>query len=391
MAAAGKPNKTPRTWLSRAPLALLFTLLVFSFGFYVGKYGIPPQQPRETAGRLTDLSNFWKTKELIEEKYVNDVNSQNLITGATKGLVEGLDDPYSAFLTREEAKQLNQALSGTVEGIGVEIGEQNDQITVIAPVPGSPAARAGIVTGDVIMAVENRPTDGQSVDEVAKQIRGPRGTQVTLQVKHAHERVPRSLTITRETVKAPSVRLEYRDNTAVITLSRYGDDTKAELNKIVEDIKAKQAKGIVLDLRSNPGGFLDGAIDVASVFLSEGIVVREQFSHDRAEVRSVNHDGRLATMPVVVLINKGTASAAEITAGALRDNRGVKLVGTKTFGKGSVQELEEVGDGAVLKLTVAEWLTPKGTSISKQGIEPDIEVPDDKPDEQLNTALAQLK
>ena len=383
--------RLPKSW----PLLLFGGILIYSVGFYSGKYGIPPRQySAGQTGRAVDLTNFWQTKRLIEDRGVHDVNSQDLITGATKGLVEGIGDPYSDYLTKDEMKQLNEALSGTVEGIGVEIGLQDGadgkEVTVIAPLPDSPAARAGIVAGDRFVSVDGQPTAGLSIDAVAKKVRGSKGSTVKIEVKSAGQSPARSLTLTRETVKSPSIKLEYRNNVAIIMLSRFGDDTKDALDKAVTDIQAKHPRGVILDMRSNPGGYLDGAVDVTSVFEKSGLVVKERFAHGKTEERSVSNDGRLADLPLVVLVNKGSASAAEITAGALRDNRHVKLVGEKTFGKGSVQDLISLDQGAVLKLTIAEWLTPSGVSISKQGLTPDVAVGSDNPEAQLQAALQQL-
>lgn len=372
----------------RATVAVAVAVTVFMGGVVVGRY-TPVPDPLGTA-ESADNRNFQKAKRLIKEKYVRPVNDHDLIVGASKGLVSGTGDPYSAFLTTDEVKDLNAALSGTVEGIGVEIGQQTGQVTVIAPIPESPADKAGIKAGDIIVGVEDEPTLTKTIDEVAKKIRGPKGTTVRLKIQTPGQ-PPRDLTLTRETVKSPSVKLEYRDNVAVFGLSRFGDDTKAEIDKAVADIQAKRPRGIVLDLRGNPGGYLQGAVEVASLFLESGTVVKEQFAHGKTESQEVKKDGRLVSLPLVVLVDKGSASASEITAGALRDNRGIKLVGEKTFGKGSVQELENLENGAVLKLTIAEWLTPNGTSISKQGLSPDVPVPSTDEEAQLQAALGLLK
>lgn len=367
-------------------------VVVFSLGFLTGHYGLPPGPSLPKGeGQSVDMTNFWATKRFIEEQYPGKVNPQELITGASKGLVEGLGDPYSAYLTPDLVKQLDQELSGSVEGIGVEIGLKGGQPTVIAPLPNSPAARAGIAAGDVIIGVEGQPTQGLTLEEVTKKIRGTKGTKVTIDVKKPGQSQAQTLTLTREELKSPSVTLTYQGDVAIIDVSRFGDDTPAAFDKVTQDILAKKPRGIVLDLRSNPGGFLDGSIDVTSTFLTSGAIVKEQFAHGKTETKNATGDGRLASYPLVVLVNKGTASAAEITAGALRDDRGIKLVGEKTFGKGSVQELKDLEDGAVLKLTIAEWLTPNGVSISKQGLNPDVEVSSDNPEAQLQAAINQLR
>lgn len=379
------------TVLRTLPAVILASLLLFGGGVYVGKYGLPAGATEARVDQALDSKNFREAREVIQRDYVGEVKPEDLATGATKGLVAGLGDPYSDFLTKEEAEQLNQSLAGTVEGIGIEIGERDGQVAVIAPLPDSPAAKAGIVAGDLITGVEGKAVTGQSLDEVAKQIRGPKGSQVTVEVQAPGQPEPRSLKITRDTVKSPSVTVSYRDNIAVIDLSRYGDTTKEELDVVVADIQAKKPRGIVLDLRSNPGGFLEGAVTVTSVFQQGGDVVQQEFAKGRRETKKAVADGRLSSYPLAILINKGSASASEITAGALRDNRGTALVGEKSFGKGSVQELEKLSDGAVLKLTIAKFFTPKGTEIAGKGLEPDVAVPGEDPEAQLSAALGQLR
>lgn len=389
-----KPEPARRTSVShrwrRLALAVLGIVVVFALGFYAGKYGIPSRHiVSGDAGRPIDLTNFYQSKKLIESRYPGNVDEGKLATGASKGLVSGLGDPYSVYLAKDEAKELQTTLAGKVEGIGIEVGLRNDQVTVIAPIAGSPAERAGIKPGDVIASVGGKPTVGQTVDEVANKIRGPKGSQVTLEVKTPGQPQPRQLTLTREEITSPSVRVKYQGDVAIITVSSFDQNTKAQLDQAVTDVQAKHPRGIVLDLRGNPGGYLDGAVDVSGVFLKSGTVVKEKFK-DKTEERSVSNDGRLAGYPLVVLVDKGSASASEIVAGALRDDRGVPLVGEKTYGKGSVQELIDLDAGDVLKLTIAEWLTPKGISISKNGLAPDVESSSDNPDAQLQAAIGRL-
>lgn len=373
------------------PLLLLGAILVYAGGFYSGKYGIPPRGlVAADTGRPIDLTDFYQSKKLIESRYPGNVDESKLATGASQGLVQGLGDPYSVYLTKDAANELQTTLAGKVEGIGVEVGLRNDQVTVIAPIAGSPADKAGIKAGDVIVFVNDKPTAGQTVDEVAKQIRGRAGSQVTVEVRSPGQTQPRRLTLTRQEITSPSVQLKYQDDVAIIEISSFDQNTKTELDQAVTGIQAKHPRGIVLDLRGNPGGYLDGAIDVSGVFLKSGVVVKEKFK-DRTEERSVSNDGRLADYPLVVLMDKGSASASEITAGALRDDRGVPLVGEQTYGKGSVQELIDLKAGAILKLTIAEWLTPKGLSISKNGLKPDVQSSSDDPAAQLQAAIGRLQ
>lgn len=387
---ASKTAPAPH-WVRRVVLVVVAVALVYGLGFYSGASGVSPRGlVSGDTGRPINLTNFYKSKKLIEREYPGTVNQDDLATGASQGLVSGLQDPYSVYLTKPEAQELETTLAGKVTGIGIEVGLRGDQVTVIAPINGSPAERAGIKAGDVIAGVNGKPTTGQTVDAVAKQIRGEPGTQVTVEVQSSGQQASRSLTITREEITSPSVELKYDGDVAVIELSRFDQNTKAQLDQAVTDIQAKPPRGIVLDLRGNPGGYLDGAVDVSSVFLKSGVVVKEKFK-DKTEERSVSNDGRLADYPLVVLADKGSASASEIVAGALRDDRGVPLVGEQTYGKGSVQELMDLEAGAVLKLTIAEWLTPKGLSISKNGLKPDVESSSDNPDAQLQAAIGRLQ
>lgn len=384
-------SKLPAPRWRKFGLGALGVALVFALGFGVGHYAVPSQSVAAgNSGGSFDLGNFYQSKKLIEENYPGNVNQDDLATGATKGLVSGLKDPYSTYLTSKEAEELQTTLEGKVEGIGIEIGLRDDQVTVIAPINGSPAERAGIKAGDVIIAVDGESTAGQTVDEVADKVRGKQGTEVTVDVRSPGQPTPRSLKITRAEITSPSVELKYEGDVAVIELSRFDQNTKAQLDQAVTDIQAKKPRGIVLDVRGNPGGYLDGAVDVSSVFLKSGTVVKEKFK-DKTEEQSVKEDGRLADYPLVVLTDQGSASASEIVAGALRDNRSVPLVGEQTYGKGSVQELLNLDKGSVLKLTIAEWLTPKGTSISKNGLKPDVESSSDDPAAQLQAAIGKLQ
>lgn len=361
--------------------ALIAALVVFGLGAFTNQQG----WLREGSQSAADTANFRRVEQLIEDKAVNRPNPDDLATGAIKGLVAGVGDPYSDYLTKDEAQALDQSLAGTVDGIGIEIGERDGRIQVIAPVPDSPAAKAGIVAGDVVTAVGEESTAGQSVSDVANQIRGPKGSEVTVTVQTPGQE-PRQLKIVRQTITTPSLKVSSKDGVAVVTVSRFGEDTTAELDRQLGAISAAGPRGIVLDLRGNPGGYLDQAVSLTSRFQADGVVVKEKLRSSEKEER-VSGNAPLADRPLVVLVDKGSASASEITAGSLRDNRHVLLVGEQTFGKGSVQELEELAGGAVLKLTIAEWFTPSGISISKEGLKPDVPVASTNPDAQLQAAI----
>lgn len=377
-----RPATAPRgRWTLAWWQGLIAFLVIFGLGAFSNQQG----WLAGSQGTATDSANFRKVEQLIQDKAVSKPNVDDLSTGAIKGLVAGIGDPYSDYLTKDEADALDQSLAGTVDGIGIEIGERDGQIKVIAPVPDSPAARAGIAAGDVVLAVGEESVIGQSVNDVANKIRGPKGSEVTVTVQTPGQ-APRPLKIVRQTITTPSLRVTGKDGVAVVTVNRFGEDTTAELDKQIDAIKQAGPRGIVLDLRGNPGGYLDEAVSLTSRFQKDGVVVKEKF-RDSEKEEKVSGKAPLADLPLVVLVDKGSASASEITAGSLRDNRKVLLVGEQTFGKGSVQELENLDGGAVLKLTIAEWLTPAGTSISKEGLKPDVPVAGTNPDAQLQAAI----
>jgi carboxyl-terminal processing protease len=292
-----------------------------------------------------------------------------------KGLVEAAGDPYTTFMDADSAKAFNEQLSGSFSGIGAELSKQGNDITVIAPIAGFPADKAGLRAKDVIVSIDGQDASGLSVDEAVKRIRGEKGTSVKLVVvRGGQERI--EMTIVRDTITIPSVESKLIDNNiGYIQISRYSGDTAGLVDAAAKDFKAKNVKGIIVDLRNNPGGFLNSAVDVSNNWLKTNqIVVQEK--RDGKVVQSFNApaDGQLLGIPTVVLINEGSASASEITAGALKDNDVATIIGVKSFGKGSVQEVSNFGDGSLLKVTVARWFTPAGKNIDKEGIEPDIKV-----------------
>lgn len=328
-----------------------------------------------------DFSLFWEAWNLIHEKYVDrsELDTRKMVFGAIEGMVKSVGDPFTVFLKAEESKRLQEDISGEFAGVGIEIGLRDDVLTVIAPLKDTPADRAGIIAGDKILKIDGESTDGIALDEAVSKIRGRRGTKVILIVsrkKDGNEET-REFEIIRERIKIPTVKWsKIEPNIGHIQLFSFNQNAKAEFDKALNELKKQGAdQRIILDLRNNPGGLLDLAIEVSGYFLDSGsVVVIEDFGNGQRDELKSRTDGTLKNAKVVVLINKGSASASEIVAGALHDNRGVKLIGEKTFGKGSVQQVEELRFKTALKITVAKWLTPKGRSISDEGIEPDIKI-----------------
>lgn len=358
-----------------------------------------------------DFSLFWNVWDKLESNYLyrKDLDAKKMVYGAISGMVVSLGDPYTVFLPPTENNATKEDLRGDFEGVGIQIGYNKDQkITVVAPLSESPAEKAGIKTGDVIVKIideknkVDKDTAGLSLPEAVSLIRGKKGTKVTLIIQRGSEKETRTFLLSRETivVKSAEVAFQSKNNkkVAVLKLSRFGDRTETEWKDAVDAIikeeqKNKNFSGIIFDLRNNPGGYLQGAVFIGSEFLQSGVVVQQDRGSDGKEQYNINRQGRLLKEPMVVLINGGSASASEIVSGFLKENKRATVVGEKSFGKGTIQEAEDVGDGAGLHITIARWLLPSGKSIDKEGIMPDIEVkinPDEKDqtkDLQLDKAL----
>ncbi len=323
-----------------------------------------------------DFNQFWQVWDDIKAKYVkNPVAESDLLYGAIKGMVAALKDPHSVYFTPQEAKDFNSDLSGKFEGIGAEIGLKDAQLVVVAPIPGSPAQKAGLKAGDKIVAINKEITAGMEVEAAVGKIRGPGGTTVVLSIIPADKKEPKDITITRAVINVPSVTLEMKPGTiAYVRINQFNEKTTPELSAFIKEIKQKPLKGVVLDLRNNPGGLLYAAITVASEWVDKGVIVSEKDVVGHEEKQYADGLHRLNGVKTIVLVNRGSASASEIVAGALQDYKLATIVGEKTFGKGSVQGVEDFADGSALKLTTAEWYTPNGKNINADGIHPDIEI-----------------
>lgn len=356
------------------------------------------QTPSSTAA---DFGTFWQAWATIDDRYLRNPSTtpQQKVRGAVGGLVQSLGDPYSEFFTPAGNKQFQEDITGDFGGIGAQLGtDASSHIVIIAPLKGTPAEKAGLRPKDRIAYINATSTEGMTIDQAVSLIRGPEGTPITLTILRSGWDKSRDFTITRANIAVPSVTLDMKGDVAHITLSQFTQDADLEFYQALVKVLAGNAKGIVLDLRNDPGGYLEVAVDLAGYFLKPGTLVVKEVGRavPEQDLRS-SGDGALAAMPLVVLVNSGSASAAEILAGALRDDRGAKLVGERSFGKGTVQELEPLADGSAIKLTIAHWVLPSGKILDHDGLAPDYDVKltdadiAAKRDPQLDKALGVLR
>jgi len=388
------PDATPRSRFSRiARVAVVFALVVvlaFGAGMVTGAQGggrilansIPLLSDGldATPDTAVDLENFWKVWNTLDAKFVEShatstlPDSKDKLWGAIQGLTDSYGDPYTIFLPPQEAKIFKEDILGNFSGVGIEMGVQEGLLTVIAPLKGTPAERAGVHAGDGILSIDGVSTDGMSTDEAVKLIRGEKGTPVVFRIYRNGEVI--EISVVRDTIQVPTIDHGYDATSGVYTITLYTFTGTA--NKLftdaLNDFKRSGSNKLLIDLRGNPGGYLQSAVQIASRFLPKGdVIVTEDYDGKRENLvhRSTGSTGVAAGTTIVILMDKGSASASEILAGALHDHDVATLIGTASFGKGSVQELVEVGGGS-LKITVARWLTPDGISISDGGIAPDI-------------------
>lgn len=411
-------------------LHLILTAVIFSLvGYFVGvnkialdwknykpQFSVISKEPPAHFDNV-DFSLFWKTWQKLEESYYDKqvLDPNKLVEGAISGMVESLGDPYTVYLPPPQNATFKEGLAGAqFEGIGAELGMRDKQIIVVAPLDGMPAKAAGIKPGDAILKVDDNPTAGWTLAEAVENIRGTKGTKVVLNVLHKDDGEPVDITIVRDTIVVKSVfgwvkkigeieninsQAQNKDKyIAYIRVSQFGDKTNDEwlatVNAISLALTNKKIEGVIVDLRNNPGGYLHDATFVASEFIKSGTVVMEEKANGERKNLTVSRNGILTDLPLVVLINKGSASASEIVAGALADRKGAKLVGETSFGKGTIQQAEDLGGGAGLHITISKWLTPNGTWVHKDGLKPDIEVALSEDDEghdiQLERAVEEL-
>ena len=363
-------------------LLLSFIILIFGSGYKLGEYKSRFTSLQPTTYNLQPDVNFdlfWETWNKLNERYVDQkkVDKKKMYMGAIKGMVASIEDPYTFFLTPDENKQTKDDLGGKFEGIGAQLGLKDNRIVIISPLKKSPAETAGVRAGDFINKVNDVSTNSWTLSQAVSKIRGPKNTKVKLTLERNSKEI--EVTIVRQQIIVASVENSYEKNIAILKVNQFGDNTNDEWDKVVQDISEKWSKkqvtGLVLDLRDNPGGYLDSSVYLASDFLPLGkLVVKQEATLYGDKEYRVSRIGSLKDIPMVVLINKGSASASEILAGALRDHKRAQLVGEKSFGKGSVQEALDLSQGAGLHVTVAKWVLPNGDWINGKGIEPKIKI-----------------
>ena len=373
-----------------------------------------------------DFTPLWTVMQKLEASYYQKtaIDSQKMLNGAISGLVASLDDPYTVYLPPQQNDDFKEVMAGKFEGIGAELGIKDKQIIVQAPLDNSPAVKAGLKPLDMILEVNGKSTAGWTLAQTVDQIRGPKGTTVSLLIFQEKAKEPKTVSIIRDTIVIKSVaywvkpvkdikkitlnaklKTNSDEKVAFIRLSQFGDSANQEWVNAINDIsmevqKDKSVKGIIVDLRNNPGGYLTQAVFIASEFVKNGTIVMEENRENVQRKLPVSRQGLLTELPVVVLLNKGSASASEIVAGALRDHNRAKIVGETSFGKGTIQQAEDLGGGSGIHVTIAKWLTPKGNWIHGKGLVPDIEVAlketddinpsSDTHDSQLEAAVIEL-
>lgn len=323
------------------------------------------------------LSILWNVWRLLQRHYVHpeELKADKMVFGAVSGLVGAVGDPYTVFLTPKDTQVFEDAMSGTLEGIGAQLDLQENAVVIVVPLKGSPAERAGLLPKDIITHVNGQELEGLPLEQVVSLIRGPKGTSVTLTIEREGKTEPLTIAVTRENIHIPSVESSVQKtatgSVGILIINQFGDDTVLEVKKAIGELPTG-LRGLVLDLRFNGGGYLDGSVELVSMFLKVGKVVTVERRDTPVQEYTVTGQVLLPDLPLVVLINKGTASASEITAGALKDNGRATIVGTQSFGKGTVQEIIALPGGSSLRVTTARWLTPSGHDLSKKGITPDV-------------------
>ncbi len=337
------------------------------------------KEKKDTSKNPINLDLYWETFSVLDNKYVkgNDFDRKEIVYGSIKGMVSSLGDPYTAFMTPKENKDFHDSLHGELQGIGAELTMKEGVITVVSPLKDSPASKAGLQPQDIIIEINHEDAIGLTLEESVLKIRGPKGSKVILKVIRKDVEEPLEIEIKRDIITLDSVSTEFKEDNkyAYISINQFGDTTVEEFDKALDEVLLKKPKGIILDLRFNGGGYLDGAVDIVSRFIEDNVVViiRKRLEKDN-EIHFTTGNARIKDIPVVLLINKGSASASEIVAGAMQDHKRGYIIGEQSFGKGTVQEVVNLSNGASLRVTIAEWYTPNNRSITEKGITPDLEI-----------------
>lgn len=361
---------------------IIIAFLFYAFGYFMGHKNLifeknltPKILNLELAKpRTIDFGTFWKAWDIVQKQYVGTSDAQKMVYGAIAGMVQSLGDPYSMFLVPSTSKTFMEDLSGQIQGIGAELSTKNGQLVIVSPISGTPADAAGLKPNDQIIQVNDTPTDSLAIDEAINLIRGNAGTTVKLTIVRDGWAAPQVFEIKRAKITIKSVDWSMKGDMAYIRVSQFGDDTTSLMTEAAKAIMPQNPKAIILDLRHNPGGYLESAVDMVGDFSDPGVVVKEKYKDGHIQEEKSTTTPVFGKSKLIILIDEGSASASEIVAGALQDDGRATLVGAKSFGKGSVQDLEDLGNGATLRLTIAEWLTPKDRAINHIGIQPDVKV-----------------
>lgn len=390
-------SKTKKILLTAAAAVLILSALGGSFlaGFAFGHGGqliSVDAAANEKAMSLDLAQEVWR---YIDESYVDDINQEKLGQGAAKGVVDAIGDPYSRFMAKKDFEFLNEETHGSFFGVGIELGMKDDFLTVVTPIEGTPGFRAGIKSGDVIVKIDGKSTEGMSIDKAISLIRGPKGSPVTLTIAREDQKGMKDYKIIRDEIVMPNVSARLlEDKIGYIHLHMFNEKTAEVVKEKIDDLLKQGMNAAIIDLRNNPGGLFEESIDLASMFIEEGTIVSIIGKDTPPETFSAYGDAY--DFPIVVLINEGSASASEIFAGAIQDYDRGRVVGKKSFGKGVIQTVFDLSDGSGLTLTTAKYYTPKGRSIHKKGIKPDVTVSIPKKDKskkdiQLDKAVEVLK
>jgi carboxyl-terminal processing protease len=382
----GSVNVPPRTAtgkkIGQGFIFLCAGVIIFVLGLGVGKgqisFGSAVANSNKSLPADLDYTSVEQIYDLVKTNYDGKLDETKLLDGLKAGLAKATGDPYTQYFNVREAEDFNDELNGSFSGVGAQLGENDHgQIIIVSPIDGFPAAKAGLRPQDVVATIDGKTTTDMTIDEAVNKIRGPKNTKVTLGILRGGSE-DLKFTITRADIKIPSVKWEMLDGkVGSIQVSQFGDDTTTLMRQAAQELKAQGAKSILLDLRSNPGGLLTAAVDMADLWLPNGKTVLQEKRGgvvSNTYTSTVSGDPAFKDLPTVVLVNAGSASASEIVAGALRDNGVATIYGEKSYGKGSVQEIRELPEGGEIKITVARWYRPNGQNIDKKGIKPDKEI-----------------